>query len=392
MRYFLILLSMFYISTLNAQDEKWVFSGYLKNMQTGLVFNDAYPDVIQQKLVDTLLLDQLIHNRINAKWYINDKWTFQAGLRNRLFTGDLVKLNPAYGLQTDEASNDYLDLSVLWVDQPSLVLHSVLDRFYMDYTSGNWEVRVGRQRINWGISSIWNPNDVFNAFAFTDFDYEEKPGSDAVRVKYYTGFASSVEIAAKAADHINKSVIAGLWKFNKWNYDFQLLTGWVKDEWVIGGGWAGSIKDMGFQGEWSYFIPTDDTQTDPAFALTLGADYSFENSLYLSGGLLYNSEGANSAGSATQLFTFELSARNLYPYRWSIFLQSNYPLTPLSNIGMAVIYSPTREHSLFVNPMYTYSIKENWDVNLIGQIVFDKEATKYKSPLQAIFLRLKFSY
>ena len=391
MKYLFILGIVFsMLQSMTAQEEKWVFSGYVKNMQTGLVFNDAFPDLQQFKLVDTFLLDQLIHHRLNTKWYINDKWTFSAGLRSRLFTGDLVKFNPNYGQQTDDASNDYLNLSILWMDKPSMVIHSVLDRLYLDYTNGNWEVRVGRQRINWGISNVWNPNDVFNAFSFTDFDYEEKPGSDAIRVKYYTGFASSIEIAAKAADHIDESVIAGLWKFNQWNYDFQILSGWVKNEWVIGGGWAGNIKNMGFQGEMSYFIPTEES-VDPAFSMTIGGDYTFKNSAFISAGLLYNSEGSKEGGSSTQLFTFELSARNLYPYRWSVFAQFNYPLTPLANVGMAVIYSPIKTQALFLNPMYTYSIKENWDINLIGQIVFNKD-DGYKSPLQAIFLRLKYSY
>ncbi len=389
--FFILGFTLLLMQTGLTQEKKWVFSGYVKNMQMGLIFNDAFPDLQQLKLVDTFLLDQLIHHRLNAKWYINDKWTFQAGLRNRLFTGDLVKFTPNYGQQTDDASNDYFDLSILWLDRPSMVIHSVFDRLFLDYTNGNWEIRVGRQRINWGISNVWNPNDVFNAFSFTDFDYEEKPGSDAIRVKYYTGFASSVEVAAKAADNIKESVIAGLWKFNQWNYDFQLLSGWVKNEWVVGGGWAGNIKNMGFQGELSYFIPPED-QVDPAFSMTVGGDYTFKNSAFISGGLLYNSEGSTMGGSSTQLFTFELSARNLYPYRWSIFTQFNYPVTPLTNVGMAIIYSPAKTHSLFLNPMWTYSIKENWDLNLIGQIVFNKEENLYKSPLQAIFLRLKYSY
>ena len=35
---------------------------------------------------------------------------------------------------------------------------------------------------------VWNPNDLFNAFSFVDFDYEERPGSDALRIQKYTGY------------------------------------------------------------------------------------------------------------------------------------------------------------------------------------------------------------
>ncbi len=374
----------------NAQNENLVLSGYVKNMQTVIFFNDSYPDWQQGSFVDTVFLDELLHHRLNINWYLNDKFTLKAGWRNRLFLGDFVRSNPDYGKVTDDASNDFLDLSILPIDKPSVVWHSVLDRLYLEYSSGNWEIRLGRQRVNWGINTVWNPNDIFNAFAFTDFDYEERPGSDAVRVKYYTGISSSVEIAAKAADNLNEAVIAGMWKFNKWNYDFQLLGGYMKDDIVLGAGWAGNLKNAGLKGEISWFTPVNDNDEADAFAATVGVDYSFANSLYLNGGALFNSMGF-SKGDASTLFSFELSAKNLYPYKWAFFGQANYPFTPLLNGGLAVIYSPVESQALFLNPVVTYSIKENWDLDLVGQVVFDK-TEKYGSSLQAVFLRVKYSY
>ena len=374
----------------HAQSDKLAFSGYVKNMQTVLLFNESYLDIQQFKLVDTIFLDELIHQRLNFKWFINDKFTLKAGLRNRIFLGDFVKSNTTYGEQVDDSSNDYFDLSVLVINKPSLVMHSVLDRLYLEYSSGNWEIRLGRQRVNWGINTLWNPNDIFNAFSFTDFDYEEKPGSDAIRIKYYTGFASSIEIAAKAADNLDDAVFAGLWKFNKKDYDFQILAGYMKQDFVIGGGWAGNIKKAGFKGEFSYFIPIEDKEAYKAFAATLGIDYSFANSFYISSGFLFNSLGTTK-GDASSLFTFDLSAKNLYPYKLALFTQVSYPFTPLLNGGLALIYSPVESQALFLNPQLTFSIKENWDINLIGQVVFDKR-DKYTSPLQAMFLRLKYSY
>jgi hypothetical protein len=390
--YTLIMLAMVFVfsNQLSAQNEKVAVSGYVKNMQTVLFFNDSYPTLQPGVFKDTVFLDELIHQRLNLNWYINDKFTFKAGWRNRIFLGDLVKSDPNYGKQIDDSSNDYIDLSALVIDKPSVVWHSVLDRLYLEYSSGDWEVRVGRQRVNWGINTVWNPNDVFNAFSFTDFDYEERPGSDAIRVKYYTSFASSIEIAAKAADNIEEAVIAGLWKFNKWEYDFQLLAGYVKEDLVFGGGWAGNIKNAGFKGEFSWFTPLEDTMEESAFAATIGVDYSFANSLYLTGGALYNSMGI-SKGDASTLFSFELSAKNLYPYQWAFFGQASFPFTPLLNGGLAVIYSPVESQALFLNPTLGVSIKENWDIDLVGQIIFDKQE-QYGSSLQAAFLRLKYSY
>lgn len=366
----------------DTEEKNWSLTGYMKNLQGWFFINDPVGGAFLQ--------DNLLHSRLNFSWYLNESLTFRADLRSRAFFGDLVRAQDNYAQLIDNANNDYFDLSLVVIDSDSWVVHSMLDRLYFEYAKKDWEVRVGRQRLNWGISTIWNPNDVFNAFAFTDFDYEERPGSDAVRVKRYLSYASSIELAAKLDDSIEEAVIAALWKFNEWNYDFQLLAGLVKNEWTLGGGWAGNIGNAGFKGEWTFFFPID-KDAPTSFAATLGFDYVFESQLYLNFGYLYNSNGTSS-GNVAGLFDFDLSAKNLYPYRHAILTQTSLPITPLLNTGVAIIYSPVSIHPLFINPSFTYSVANNWDLDLIGQIVFNTQDETYKSPLQAFFLRTKFSF
>lgn len=356
--------------------KNWALDGYLKNLQTLIFLEDGY------------LQDNLIHNRLNFKWYASENFTLKAELRSRIFFGDIVRSTPGYGSIIDNANNDFFDLSLVLLDRNGIVIHSMLDRFYGEYVTNNWEVRLGRQRVNWGISTIWNPNDVFNAFTFTDFDYEERPGSDALRIKYYWGFASSIEVAVKAFDQGSEAVAATLLKLNRWEYDFQFLAGIANNNGVIGGGWAGNIKNMGFKGEWSYFIPLEEGKS--SFSGTLGLDYVFSNSLYLNVGYLYSSLGATSA-SVANLFSFDLSAQLLYPYRHAVLTQLSYPVHPLLTGGVALIYSPVTTHALFVNPTLTYSIKSNWDLDFVGQFVLEDDEG-YQSPIQALFLRIKYSF
>lgn len=370
---------------LDAQDEKlknWQLNGYVKSMQ-GLFF-------FKTPFFDTLLLDNLIHNRVNFTWYPSEQLTFRADLRSRIFYGDLVKLNPNYGENLEATANDYFDLSMILFDRGDFIVHSMLDRLYLDFTKGNLEIRLGRQRINWGINTAWNPNDIFNAFSFTDFDYEERPGSDALRIKYYTGVAASIELAVKAFDKKEEAVAGILWKLNKWRYDFQILAGIMQQDLAFGGGWAGNILDVGFKGEFTYFHSLQE-EVDNSFSGTIGLDYSLKNSLYLNAGFLYNSNGSDPALSG-EIFTFDVSAKNLYPYKYSIFGQATYPINPLIFGGVAIIYSPSETHALFINPTLTYSIARNWDLDLIGQISFSKLQEKYQSPVKAFFIRFKFSY
>lgn len=378
-------------------------TGYVKNMQTIIAI-----DSINPLMKDEVLLDNLIHNRLNLNWYINDNFTFSAALRNRIFIGESVKLVNANGGDYSESldtnniklfdSNyqfswrDLGGLSFTWLNNKSAVIHSKVDRLYLAYDSEKWSISLGRQRINWGVGSLWNPNDIFNAFSFTDFDYEERPGADAFLIRHYMGYTSSIEFAINAFDDWRRMKSAFLLKFNKWNYDFQVLAGISEQNLVAGGAWVGAIGTLGIDGEFSYFYDLDSTTNRRhSFAATLGVNYMFSNSLFITGGFLYNSNGVMS-GSASGLFNFQLSAKNLYPYRYAVSTTVSYPFSPALSGVLSAVYSPNESHALFLSPVLTYSIHDNWDFDLLGQITFSKENGKYKSPLQAFFLRLKFSF
>jgi len=69
------------------------------------------------------------------------------------------------------------------------------------------------------------------------------------------------------------------------------------------------------------------------------------------------------------------------------------PSLPLLNGGIAAIYSPVEARALFLNPVLTISVAAAWDIDLVGQIVAGRDAGGgFSSPLQAIFIRTKFSF
>jgi len=225
--------------------DKYSLKGYVKYLNL----------VTFDKVDSPWLVDNTIHNRLNFDWFMGERLTFKASMRNRLIYGDYVKSIPGYD-QLIEADNGFLNfLTNNIYSISSSVLNTSFDRLLLEYHTDNFTATLGRQRINWGQSFAWNPNDLFNAYSFFDFDYEERPGSDALRLQYYPSYTSAAEVAVKV-DKDRKITAAGLYRFNTLGYDIQVLAGVVDTtDLVVGGGWTGSLWKVGFAGEVSYFHP-----------------------------------------------------------------------------------------------------------------------------------------
>ena len=387
MRNGLLVILMIIAFGIQAQEKKITLdvNGYVRDVQ-GLYFIHT---------TDSYLMENLIHNRINSRLYIGDRWTLRTDLRNRIITGDLVRSGqipglPTYGENIEATSKDYLQLGVNLVDDGNFIINSTLDRLYLEYSGDSWNMRLGRQRINWGISNFWNPNDVFNAFAYTDFDYPERPGRDALRIGRYIGDATEVEVVSTFSNHINDATIGIRTFTNLWGYDMQFITGYDKEDIFLGGGWAGNIKDAGYKGEFTFFSSLDSSgKINPVIAMEW--DYAFEKGLYLSAGFLYNDYGTTSG--TLDLFNYQPSAKSLWPYKWAIVSMGTYPVSPRFTTSLAVIYSPVKSAPLFLSPTLAYNISQSWDLELIGQI-FSSDPTdgKYGLAISGAFIRLGYSF
>ena len=378
------LLCIFFSVRLSAQDNdsKLIFKGYVKYMQT----------INYQEFNKEWITQNLFHNRLNFQWFPNDHFAGHLEIRNRFFYGNFFNAFPGYADYIGK-DNGFADMSFNLAEGQSYLLNSTIDRLYVDYNINKWQFRFGRHRINWGQNLVWNPNDVFNAYSYFDFDYEERPGTDALRIQYFNSYTSSAEFVYQLGDNIDKMAFMGLYRFNKWNYDIQFLGGVVKKDVVIGTGWSGAIKGGGFRGEITYFHPKDSLDKNVGqLVASISGDYTFPNSLYLQASILYNSIGTTGkAGIPNPGILTETSAKYLTLSRGSLFGQVSYQISPLLRGDLAAIINPF-DGSYFVGPALTYSLTNNMELLFTGQLFQGDSGTEFGDVGKLLYMRFKWSF
>ena len=357
-KYIILIIFSLFTGAVTGQ-EKIALSGYLSDMQT--VYH----------IPDYWLWENSLHNRLNLDLYPTDWLSASVQVRNRFITGNTIRKLPGYAKSVG-GDQGWIDMA--WAndgelgDSAGYVLTSMVDRLWMQFTFGNLEIKAGRQRINWGQTFIWNPNDIFNSYSYFEVDYPERPGSDALRVSYYTGNASTLELAAKI-DSADRVTAAGYFRFNTLGFDIQLLGGiYQEEDLILGTGWSGNIGSSAFRGELSYFRDLDQFKDTTGYLMTsVGFDYTFSNSLMIQVEGLYSAFARDlDVSSFLQFYSGNLDVKNLGFTEWSIFANITYPLTPLINGGFATIWYPEWK-GVYLGPSFDLSLNNNFDLSLILQ-------------------------
>jgi hypothetical protein len=370
------------IDSLNAQDKPLEvdIGGYVKELGQISTDNDF----------STVRYDNILHHRIESEWILSEHFEFRADLRTRLLNGYTVNNTPGLD-QFYEQDPNYFDLSWVWFHTDHSLMHSTIDRIHASYINGPWSIQAGRQRVNWSRTMAWSPNDLFNNYAFLDFDYEERPGVDALTAQYSWSYASSAEAGIRLGDSWQESVVAGMVRLSWKSYDIQFIGGHYLNNLTIGTGWAGYLGDAGFKGEISYFHPEDVFfEKTGHITATTGLDYMLSSGWYLQGELLYNG-GYNQQGNPLNTLVQPPSADNLFIAKSGVLLNGSYQIHPLVNGNISFMSSFDR--SIFiVIPQITFSVTENVDLLLLSQLLKGSVFRQAVETPNLFFFRLKWSY
>ncbi len=338
-------------------------------------------------------LEQSIQQRFNYEYRVIPNFRFNAAMRNRVVYGDTVQANGF--AQWYSRDNGYFDLSHNWSEKEELVANTQLDRVYLTWQDRNWLAQAGRFRINWGMTTIWNPNDVFNTYSVYDTQYIERPGTDGLLLRRQLSFASNIELAFSPSKQGHQQRYASRYTFNYGGWDGQFIGGKSRFDRFVGLGFSGDIKGAGVRGESSYFTPDDHGENEPLGETTitsLETDYSFisQSNWMVKFGLLHTSN-PQIPNSSADYFTHPLSTRTLSFTRLTGYAETGFDLTPLNRSTFSVIYY--QDHSVYFTYSNQYSIADNWQLTASIQHFDGPETSLFgASPTTNVYASIRWDW
>ncbi|MEG8988141.1 hypothetical protein VJY32_00040 [Ignavibacteria bacterium 4148-Me] len=349
------------------------------------------------KGIDKKLIDNTFHSRLNFKWYPVDNFNLSLGIRNRIVIGDSPEIIPEYE-KVFSSDNGIIKLNKIIFRKRNSINYLEIDRLWTDFNFDKVRLSLGKQRIAWGTSWVWNITDIFNPLSVLDFDYEEHQAVDAVRFQYFSSELSKFDLAFQLEKKISHTKFALQYSTNLSQYDFYFMIGSHKKRLMLGTAWAGDIFDAGFRGEIMVLnspsrsnVSTNLYSKEERIQLSvvLSIDYTFVNSLYLHSEMLYNNIGKKENAALFRNDALELGM--LSAGKLNLFYQIGYNITPLCRVDIISLHN-VYDNSLVMLSTLSYNLMDNLDFSLIGIYFSGEDLDEYSPKCKMIFIRLKFSF
>jgi hypothetical protein len=356
--------------------------GYFEPEYTGLYHEDSYFQLLYNKL------------RVDLK---------STTIKNTEFGADVVFL--LYYGRTDWNILDFLPEDIVSTVPPEirpLYQFTHQDTFYLDnayvrFGLNRFAITGGKQQISLGTGYFANPTDVFNIKDALDPTYEQ-PGHHGLRMDFLLGSRLSLMALFSPIDmDWNTSGKLLRAKIGLGHFDFSVsgmempytLTDFYTFELSeqtrrsVGGDAVGELIGLGV---WAEGLYTFLENNDDFYEFLVGTDYTFESGLYTMLEYHHNSQAKADhenfdLNDWMRFFTSETKTVS----RDQIYGLITYPLTDLLSLGGSLVFSVS-DYSTAIVPMINYSLFENIELLLMGNIYTGEEGTSFNSTLGNGFL------
>lgn len=257
--------------------------------------------------------------RLDARLHFGARTSAQLSYDHEFEAGVLDSLLRAPGALPQTALGLERNIYALGLRRSDAARRNWRHRIYRGsfrYAGRRLEVKLGRQRIPWGVGRLWNPVDRFNAIGPLALESDQSPGVDALSLRWnFSGFQQLQAVHApgpRSAESRSALRYAGLLG----DVDFALSIGrfsgalglgaelagnWGESAWRLEAAWTEPRRAV-----WPIGAPAP-APPDSFFQITLGLDRQFNlgSGLYVMAEHLYDGNALGfGAGRAGNLLSF----------------------------------------------------------------------------------------
>ncbi|MDP3979877.1 MAG: hypothetical protein Q8Q33_00530 [Chlamydiota bacterium] len=183
---------------------------------------------------------------------------------------------PEFIASKHQSAGTWLDLDTEILDHDDVLWRHSLYRGYMELRTEILSLSIGRQRIDWAVTRLWNPLDLFNPILPQSIEQTERVGVDAVNFELFLSDLSKIQFVYAPQDSLKDSSMAGRYIVTVGTYDYSLMFGEFRNAELIGISFDGYIKDAGFRGEATVNLE----EGEDFIRASIGYDYTFANGVY----------------------------------------------------------------------------------------------------------------
>ncbi|AVM53172.1 hypothetical protein JN06_00473 [Bacteroides zoogleoformans] len=357
-------------------------SGYLNN---STVYAATHPDLLEETL-----WQNIVYLRTDLDWRASSAIRIDAGMRNIVYTGNATALS--YIKEYTDGERGWAGMTFDIVDRERMLYRLNIDRLSLQWSSGALEVKVGRQRIDWGQTLVWNPTNIFNPHSFSRFNCLERPGCDALRTTYYHNETSYSEMAI-SPDRNGRMTTAFRHGGRMGRADYNLMTGIYREEdAVAGAAMTYGHGELMVRTEGALFVPLDSKdECETIVQIAAGADYAFNSNLTILCEVLYRNRSIDTDVNSLMFYTDPHSARDLSVSRWSILAQAVYLLTPHLSVRLSASHFTDKRlsHAGF---NLNYRMGANIETSLFAHFANYASQQPIKIKAELGYVQLKWSF
>jgi hypothetical protein len=284
----------------------------------------------------------------------------------------------------------------------------LLDNAYMRLNFSWADITLGRQQISPGVGYAWNPTDIFNSKTLLDPSYEQT-GVPGIRLDAPLFSSLSLSTFIQPEDDWEKTA-KQLWlKSNIWGFDIELTTAqnqwpyWTSlsslppvDRRLYGASIVGEIAGVGVWTESARYtmdgIDTHGTFNHLWDEVVWGADYTFENSFYVLGEVLFNGLGEVNKRNV-QLNNYFQSLEGItrglmQNYTFVYMSHPTFDYVSLSLLSIACL----NDYSGTLAPQIDWNAFENTNISFQGSFFFGEDDTEFGIQDWGLRLRVRSDF